>query len=154
MSLLNSVKAEGTETVKAEAKAPVVETKKKSNYEYQKKAKAAKLAAANLLKDELTSKKVALSDEAKKALDLLCAVRHPSANAGNFGKPSIYKIFGDKPVKGAAVTAIKIFEDTGKGFGDMRSLIKKWDKNGIKVSYDETKKSYVLNSDVEPFVEG
>ena len=136
MSLLDAAKTEagvaGTEE----------KTSKKSNYEYQKKQKEKALASANLIAKVIERAKVTLSSEEQEALDFLC--RKPKAG-GNFGTPVINKIFGAELKAGAKATAIEVLEKTGKGFSEMRQLMKKWAKNGIEVSYDEKVKAYVIN---------
>lgn len=141
MSLLNeAAKEAGVEKVAAEG------TSKKSNYEYQKKQKEKALASANLIAKVIERAKVTLSAEEQEALDFLC--RKPKAGGvagGNFGTPVINKIFGDELKVNASATAIDVLEKTGKGFAEMRQLMKKWEKKGIIVTYDEKKKAYVIN---------
>ena len=81
--------------------------------------------------------------------------KEKKAAAGSvFGKPVLYKIFGNTPKKGDSVTALKVFEETGKGFAEMRSLMKKWvEKQNVTVKYDEKKKAYIVDSDVPAYVE-
>lgn len=144
MSLLNEAKAE----VKAEAKAVTAETvtKKHSNSEYQKKARAKALASAQLLKKELGDKKVQLSPEASEALSYLCKEGR-SAGTAVFGQPVFNKLFGDSPKVGDKITALKVFEVSGKGFAEMRQLMKKWkEKQHIEVVYDEAMKSYTIKA--------
>lgn len=140
MSLLSEAKAEAGATPVAES------TKKHSNSEYQKKARAKALASAQLIKKELEAKKVVLSDEAKEALSYLCKEGR-SAGSAVFGQPVINKIFGDNFKVGDSVTAMKVFEETGKGFAELRQLMKKWaEKQNIVVVYDEVKKAYTIKS--------
>lgn len=144
MSLLNEVKAE----VKAEAKAVTAETvtKKHSNSEYQKKAREKARASALLLKKELGDKKVQLSPEASEALSYLCKEGR-SAGSVAFGQPVFNKLFGDSPKVGDKITALKVFETSGKGFAEMRQLMKKWkEKQNIEVVYDEAVKSYTIKA--------
>lgn len=140
MSLLDNVKKEEGAAVEAPKAA------KKSNSEYQKKARAKALASAQLIRDELLAKKIELSAEGKEALQYLC--KEGRAVSSAFGKPVIYKIFGDTPKKGDKVTALKVFELTGKGFPEMRQLMKKWD--GV-VTFDEASKSYIIAKDVPAY---
>lgn len=146
MSLLNEAKAE----VKAEAKAATVTTeavtKKHSNSEYQKKAREKARASALLLKKELGDKKVQLSPEASEALSYLCKEGR-SAGSVAFGQPVFNKLFGDSPKVGDKITALKVFETSGKGFAEMRQLMKKWkEKQHIEVVYDEAAKSYIIKA--------
>lgn len=146
MSLLNEAKAE----VKAEAKAKAVTaetvTKKHSNSEYQKKAREKARASALLLKKELGDKKVQLSPEASEALSYLCKEGR-SAGSAVFGQPVFNKLFGDSPKVGDKITALKVFEVSGKGFAEMRQLMKKWkEKQHIEVVYDEAVKSYTIKA--------
>ena len=90
-------------------------------------------------------------EEIKEAVAFFAREKKAAAGGSAFGKPVIYKLFGDTPKKGASITAMKVFEDTGKGFAEMRQLIKKWAKNNIVVKFDEGKKSYVLDSDVPAY---
>lgn len=73
-----------------------------------------------------------------------------STGASTFGKPVLYKLFGNTPKVGDKITAMKIFEDTGKGFSEMRQLMKKWEKQGITVAFDEASKSYVIKAGTIP----
>ncbi len=138
MSLLDTAKKEVTSN---EVKA---EVKKSSNSDYQKKARAKRLESAQLIKAELASKKVELSDKAKEALEYLCGARQASTT---FGTPVFNKLFGDSPKVGDKITALKVFETTGKGFAEMRKLIKQWkEKDNHEVAFDEASKSYVIKS--------
>ncbi len=154
MSLLDTAKKEvGTTanattanatTANATTANATTAAKKSSNNDYQKKARAKRLESAQVLKDELTSKKVELSDKAKEALDYLCGVRKASTV---FGTPVFTKLFGESPKVGDKVTALKVFETTGKGFAEMRKLIKQWkEKDNHEVAFDEASKSYVIKS--------
>ena len=41
----------------------------------------------------------------------------------------------------------KVFEATGKGFAEMRQLMKKWtEKQGVTVAYDDKTKSYEIKA--------
>lgn len=145
MSLLENAKKEAQVegTVAGTDEAP----KKKSNSEYQKKQRALAAQYGKQLKDYFGDK---VPEELKDAVAFF-AKEKKAGTGTNFGKPVIYKIFGDTPKKGAKVTATAIFENTGKGFAEMRQLMKKWAKNSIEVTFDEKSKSYVLNSDVPAF---
>ena len=139
MSLLDQAKVEAND------EAPV-EAKKRSNSEYQKKARAKALASAQLIKKELADKKVTLSAEATEALAYLCKEGRATGNAA-FGQPVINKIFGDNYKVGDKVTAMDVFNKTGKGFAEMRQLMKKWkEKQNIVVEYDAAAKAYVIKS--------
>lgn len=140
MSLLNEAKAA----------TPVAGTKK-SNSDYQKRARAKALESATLIRDELKKKNIELSDQGKEALAYLCKEGRASGG-GAFGTPVLYKIFGNTPKKGDKVTALKVFETTGKGFAEMRKLMKQWEeKSKVIVKYDEASKSYIVDSDVPAY---
>ena len=145
MSLLENAKKEAqVEGTVATAEAT---PKKKSNSEYQKRQR--ELAAnGKQLKDFYGDK---VPEQIKEAVAFFAREKKASAGGSAFGKPVIYKLFGDTPKKGASITAMKVFEDTGKGFAEMRQLIKKWAKSDIVVKFDEAKKAYVLDSDVPAY---
>lgn len=87
-------------------------------------------------------------------MDFLCKEKKAAAGNSAFGKPVLYKIFGNTPKKGDKVTALKVFEETGKGFAEMRALMKKWAANqNVTVRYDEAAKAYIVDSDVPAYVE-
>ncbi len=144
MSLLENAKKEAQVEGAATTEAPA---KKKSNSEYQKRQRELAAKYGKQLKDYFGDK---VPEELKEVVAFFAKEKKASAGTA-FGKPVIYKIFGDAPKKGAKVTAMKIFEDTGKGFAEMRQLVKKWEKTGIVVKFDEASKSYVLDSDVDAF---
>lgn len=144
MSLLENAKKEAqVEGTVTGAETP----KKKSNSEYQKKQRMLAAQYGKQLKDYFGDK---VPDEIKEAVAFFAKEKKAGASAG-FGKPVIYKIFGDAPKKGAKITATQVFENTGKGFAEMRQLMKKWAKTGITVVYDEKAKAYVLESEVAAF---
>lgn len=145
MSLLENAKKEAQVegTVATEAT-----PKKKSNSEYQKRQRELAAKYGKQLKDFYGDK---VPEEIKEAVAFFAREKKAAAGGSAFGKPVIYKLFGDTPKKGASITAMKVFEDTGKGFAEMRQLIKKWAKNNIVVKFDEGKKSYVLDSDVPAY---
>jgi len=144
MSLLENAKKEAqVEGAVATEATP----KKKSNSEYQKRQRELAAKYGKQLKDFYGDK---VPDAIKEAVAFF-AKEKKAGTASNFGKPVIYKIFGDSPKKGAKITAMKVFEDTGKGFAEMRQLVKKWEKAGIIVKFDEASKSYILDSDVSAF---
>ena len=144
MSLLDEAKKEAkVEGAVATEAAP----KKKSNSEYQKRQRELAAKYGKQLKDFYGDK---VPDAIKEAVAFF-AKEKKAGTASNFGKPVIYKIFGDTPKKGAKITAMKVFEDTGKGFAEMRQLVKKWEKAGIIVKFDEASKSYILDSEVPAF---
>ena len=143
MSLLNDVKAE----VVQEA-APVA---KKSNSEYQKKQREFAQKYGKIVLDFVKTKKDAPA-EVVEAAEWLGRERKAGGNGGTFGKPVIYQLFGDKPVKGAKITGVQVYEKTGKGFQEMRQLMKKWaEKHNIIVTLDEKTKEYKLDSDVPAY---
>ena len=142
MSLLDNAKKEAG--VKVEA--PVA-GQKKSNSDYQKRARAKALESAKLLKEELASKKVELSDKAKEALAYLCKEGGRAGGSSNFGTPVFEKLFGATPKVGDKITALKVFETTGKGFAEMRKLMKQWkEKQNTVVESDDASKAYVIKS--------
>lgn len=142
MSLLENAKKE------AQVEGTTVEApKKKSNSEYQKRQRELAAKYGQQLKAYFGDK---VPEELKEAVAFFAKEKKAGA-ASNFGKPVIYKLFGDSPKKGAKITAIKVFEDTGKGFAEMRQLIKKWAKQSIVVKFDEASKSYILDSDVPAY---
>jgi hypothetical protein len=143
MSLLDNAKKEAQVegTVAAEAT-----PKKKSNSEYQKRQRELAAKYGKQLKDFYGDK---IPEPIKEAVEFFS--REKKAASAVFGKPVIYKLFGDKPAKGASITAVKVFENTGKGFAEMRQLMKKWAKNDIVVKYDEKAKTYILDSDIPAY---
>ena len=145
MSLLDEAKKEAKVegTVAAEAT-----PKKKSNSEYQKRQRELAAKYGKQLKDFYGDK---VPEQIKEAVAFFAKEKKASAGGSAFGKPVIYKLFGDAPKKGAKITAIQVFENTGKGFAEMRQLMKKWSKAGIEVKYDEAAKAYVLESEIATF---
>lgn len=146
MSLLDKAKEEAQ--VEGTVATSEATPKKKSNSEYQKRQRELAAKYGKQLKDFYGDK---VPEEIKEAVAFFAREKKASAGGSVFGKPVIYKLFGDTPKKGASITAMKVFEDTGKGFAEMRQLIRKWDKSNIVVKFDEAKKSYVLDSDVPAF---
>lgn len=150
MSLLNNT----TTTAPAAATTTTAGKPKHSNSEYQKKQRELlKQHGATIL--GFLSKQKDIPADVKEAADWLKGKvegRAPGANRLT-GKPAFYKIFGDAPKIGDKVTALQIFEASGKGFSEMRSLMKKWEtKQGIKVEFDEKTKSYIIKSgDIKPY---
>lgn len=144
MSLLENAKKEAQ--VEGEV-ATEATPKKKSNSEYQKRQRELAAKYGQQLKDFYGDK---VPEQIKEAVAFFA--KEKKAGAGTaFGKPVIYKIFGDSPKKGAKITAVAVFENTGKGFAEMRQLMKKWAKSNINVKFDEASKSYILDSDVPAF---
>ena len=146
MSLLENAKKEAQ--VEGTVAGTEATPKKKSNSEYQKRQRELAAKYGKQLKDFYGDK---VPEEIKDAVAFFAREKKAAAGGSAFGKPVIYKLFGDTPKKGASITAMKVFEDTGKGFAEMRQLIKKWAKNDIVVKFDEGKKSYVLDSDVPAY---
>lgn len=146
MSLLENAKKEAQ--VEGTVGTAEATPKKKSNSEYQKRQRELAAKYGKQLKDYFGDK---VPEELKEVVAFFAKEKKAGTGAGTFGKPVIYKIFGDSPKKGAKVTATQIFENTGKGFAEMRQLMKKWAKAGTEVKFDEASKSYVLNSDVPAF---
>jgi len=137
------------DTAKKEAGVPVTPatsegtSKKKSNSEYQKKQRELAAKYGKQLKEYFGDK---VPEQIKDAVAFFAKEKKAAAGAA-FGKPVLYKLFGNTPKVGDKVTALKVFEDTGKGFAEMRSLMKKWaDKQNIIVEYDDKTKSYVIKS--------
>ena len=146
MSLLENAKKEAQ--VEGTVAGTEATPKKKSNSEYQKRQRELAAKYGKQLKDFYGDK---VPEPIKEAVAFFAREKKAAAGGSAFGKPVIYKLFGDTPKKGASITAMKVFEDTGKGFAEMRQLIKKWAKNSIVVKFDEAKKSYVLDSDVPAY---
>lgn len=150
MSLLDNARKEAQVT-----EAQVTEGTKKSNSEYQKRQREHQYKAACAIRDFLKEKKIVLPEDLQAEMDFLTKERKAGSGSGSaFGKPVLYKIFGNTPKKGDSVTALKVFEETGKGFAEMRQLMKKWaEKQNVTVKYDEAKKAYVVDSDVPAYTE-
>lgn len=144
MSLLENAKREAQ--VEGEVVAEAT-PKKKSNSEYQKRQRQLAAQYGQQLKDYFKGK---VPEELKEVVAFFAKEKKAGTGAA-FGKPVIYKIFGDSPKKGAKITAVAVFENTGKGFAEMRQLMKKWAKSNINVKFDEASKSYILDSDVPAF---
>lgn len=152
MSLLENARKEA----QVEA-TPAVETeavgKKKSNSEYQKRQRELAQKYGKIVKDYIDSKKDA-PEEVKEAANWLGRERSAGNGGSVFGKPVLYKLFGDTPKKGDKLTALEVFEKTGKGFAEMRQLMKKWlEKQNVTVKYDEKAKAYVVDSNVPEYKE-
>lgn len=154
MSLLDSAKKE------AKVEAPVAaETtagtpaKKHSNSEYQKKQRELLAVNGKIVNDYIKTLKN-VPQNVVEAAAWLGREKKAATGSTAFGKPVIYKLFGNTPKVGDKITALKVFEDTGKGFSEMRQLMKKWEKQGIIVTFDEASKSYVIKSgNIEAFTE-
>lgn len=148
MSLLDNARKE----VAVETPAPVA--KKHNNSEYQKRQREHQYKAACAIRDFIKAQGIKLPEDLQAEMDFLTKEKKASAAGSTFGKPVLYKIFGATPKKGDSVTALKVFEETGKGFAEMRSLMKKWaEKQNVTVKYDEVKKAYVVDSDVPAYTE-
>lgn len=148
MSLLDNARKEAAIETPVEAPA-----KKHSNSEYQKRQREHQYKAACAIRDFIKAQGITLPEDLQAEMDFL--TKEKKAAAGSiFGKPVLYKIFGNTPKKGDVVTALKVFEETGKGFAEMRSLMKKWaEKQNVTVKYDEKEKAYIVDSDVPAYVE-
>lgn len=146
MSLLDNAKKEAQ--VEGTVAGSEATPKKKSNSEYQKKQRELATKYGQQLKAYFGDK---VPEELKDAVAFFAKERKAGAGNGSFGKPVIYKLFGDAPKKGAKIAALDVFKNTGKGFAEMRQLMKKWEKAGYNVSYDDKTQSYVLDSDVPAF---
>lgn len=151
MSLLDEAKKEAK--VEAPVIADATPAKKHSNSEYQKKQRELLAANGKIVNDYIKTLKN-VPQEVVDAAAWLGREKKASAGSTSFGKPVIYKLFGNTPKVGDKITALKVFEDTGKGFSEMRQLMKKWEKQGIVVNFDEASKSYVIKSGtIEAFAE-
>lgn len=154
MALLDNAKAqvqeEKAKTPVSTSAAPVVEAKKKhNNSEYQKRQREKSLAAAQLIAGILTDdqkKKAGSGDFAtvQDAIDFLCRVKKAREGAVAGQTPIFNKLFGDEPKVGTVIGAYDMLKKTGKGFGDMNKLIKKWAENGTIVEFNEEKLEYTL----------
>lgn len=151
MSLLDNARKEAA--VETPVEAGTTPAKKHSNSEYQKRQREHQFKAACAIRDFIKAQGITLPEDLQAEMDFLTKERKAAAGSA-FGKPVLYKIFGNTPKKGDSVTAMKIFETTGKGFAEMRSLMKKWaEKQNVTVTYDEKKKAYTVESDVPAYVE-
>ena len=148
MSLLDNAKKEAgvAETVAAPVAA---EGKKKhSNSEYQKKQRELSRQFGAVLKEHFNGKYP--NDKVKEAVEFFAKERKAGTST-QFGTPVIYKLFGNAPKVGDKISGLKVYEDTGKGFAEMRQLMKKWAAQGIVVEFDTASKSYVIKSGtIEP----
>lgn len=151
MSLLDNARKEAA--IETPVEAVTTPAKKHSNSEYQKRQREHQFKAACAIRDFIKAQGITLPEDLQAEMDFL--TKEKKAAAGSiFGKPVLYKIFGNTPKKGDSVTALKVFEETGKGFAEMRSLMKKWaEKQNVTVKYDEKAKSYIIDSDVPAYVE-
>lgn len=151
MSLLDNARKEAA--IETPVEAGTTPAKKHSNSEYQKRQREHQYKAACAIRDFIKAQGITLPEDLQAEMDFL--TKEKKAAAGSvFGKPVLYKIFGNTPKKGDSVTALKVFEETGKGFAEMRSLMKKWaEKQNVTVKYDEKKKAYIVDSDVPAYVE-
>lgn len=151
MSLLDNARKEAA--VETPVEAGTTPAKKHNNSEYQKRQREHQFKAACAIRDFIKSQGITLPEDLQAEMDFLTKERKAAAGSV-FGKPVLYKIFGNTPKKGDVVTALKVFETTGKGFAEMRSLMKKWaEKQNVTVKYDEKAKSYIIDSDVPAYVE-
>lgn len=152
MSLLENARKEAQVT-EAPVEAGTTPAKKHNNSEYQKRQREHQYKAACAIRDFIKSQGITLPEDLQAEMDFLTKEKKVAAGSA-FGKPVLYKIFGNTPKKGDKVTALKVFEETGKGFAEMRSLMKKWaEKQNVTVKYDEAKKAYVVDSDVPAYTE-
>lgn len=151
MSLLDNARKEAA--IETPVEAVTTPAKKHSNSEYQKRQREHQYKAACAIRDFIKAQGITLPEDLQAEMDFLTKERKAAAGSV-FGKPVLYKIFGNTPKKGDSVTALKVFEETGKGFAEMRSLMKKWaEKQNVTVKYDEKKKAYIVDSDVPAYVE-
>ena len=151
MSLLDNARKEAA--IETPVEAGTTPAKKHNNSEYQKRQREHQYKAACAIRDFIKAQGITLPEDLQAEMDFL--TKEKKAAAGSvFGKPVLYKIFGNTPKKGDSVTALKVFEETGKGFAEMRSLMKKWvEKQNVTVKYDEKEKAYIVDSDVPAYVE-
>lgn len=151
MSLLDNARKEAA--IETPVEAGTAPAKKHNNSEYQKRQREHQYKAACAIRDFIKAQGITLPEDLQAEMDFL--TKEKKAAAGSvFGKPVLYKIFGNTPKKGDSVTALKVFEETGKGFAEMRSLMKKWaEKQNVTVKYDEAKKAYIVDSDVPAYTE-
>lgn len=151
MSLLDNARKEAA--IETPVEAGTTPAKKHNNSEYQKRQREHQYKAACAIRDFIKAQGITLPEDLQAEMDFLTKERKAAAGSV-FGKPVLYKIFGNTPKKGDSVTALKVFEETGKGFAEMRSLMKKWaEKQNVTVKYDEKKKAYIVDSDVPAYVE-
>jgi len=142
--LLDQVRA-SVSTGSAAASAPVVEKGISKGAAYQKRQKELRYQAALLIQAALKRGNVQLTSEEQKAIELL--TRKPgSGSPHSFGEPIIFRLFGNPPKAGSKISALQAFEKTGKGFQEMKQLIKKWAKQGNVVVFDAASKTYTLQS--------
>ena len=151
MSLLDNARKPVAEAAHVEVPATeeVAPKKKNNSSDYQKRRREHQYKAACTVRDFIKSKGIELPADVKSELDFLCKEKQAGSSA--FGTPVIYKLFGNTPKKGDKITALKVFEETGKGFSEMRSHIKKWSEQGIVVKFDEASKSYIVDSDIPAY---
>ena len=151
MSLLDNARKEAA--IETPVEAGTTPAKKHNNSEYQKRQREHQYKAACAIRDFIKAQGITLPEDLQAEMDFLTKEKKVAAGSA-FGKPVLYKIFGNTPKKGDSVTALKVFEETGKGFAEMRSLMKKWvEKQNVTVKYDEKKKAYIVDSDVPAYVE-
>ena len=142
MSLLDSIKKEAP-VAEAEGTGTVA---KKSNSDYQKRQRELAAKYGKIVK-EFVAKQASASAEVKEAANWLGREKGTGGNSSSFGKPVLYKLFGDAPKVGSKITALKVFQETGKGFAEMRQLMKKWlTKQYVEVVYDESAQVYTIKS--------
>ena len=147
MSLLSEAKKEANIPEETPVAVEVTVAKKHNNSDYQKRQREHQFKAACAIRDFLKSKKIDLPEDLQAEMDFLCKEKKAAAAGSAFGKPVLYKIFGNTPKVGDKVTALKVFEATGKGFAEMRQLMKKWaEKQCVTVAYDDKTKSYEIKA--------
>lgn len=143
MSLLDNAKKEAGVEATATPVAAVETKKKHSNSEYQKKQRELSRQFGAVLKEHFNGKYP--NDKVKEAVEFFAKERKAGGST-QFGTPVIYKLFGNTPKVGDKISGLKVYEDTGKGFAEMRQLMKKWAAQGIVVEFDAASKSYVIKS--------
>lgn len=151
MSLLSEAKKEANIPESTPVAAEGTVAKKHNNSDYQKRQREHQFKAACAIRDFIKSKNITLPEDLQAEMDFLCKEKKASAGGAVFGKPVLYKIFGNSPKVGDKVTALKVFEETGKGFAEMRQLMKKWaEKQNVTVAYDDKAKAYEIKAGTIP----
>ena len=147
MPLINQANQEAAraapQVVKAaDGSVPSVPVEEKVNY--QAKKRKLDYEAALTIQAVLKRSGITLSEAEQSAIDRLTKKPGQGGGSTNFGKPVIFKIFGDTPRVGSKATALEVFSRTGKGFQEVKQLIKKWAEKGTIVIYDGDSKTYTL----------
>jgi hypothetical protein len=143
MALLDEARSNaGQGNVGASGTPVVEESTEKVNYQAKKREQA--YQDALLLQKALKRGNVTLSPEETEALARLTRAPGTGRGPGNFGKPVIYQLFGDNPKVGTSITALDVFQKTGKGYQEMNQLVKKWGEKGNVVTFNPDNKTFTL----------